>query len=61
MVPMTSAAPPSVNASPEEVAAARARLLAEAPPQGQKPPAARLCPTVRRLLESRQKGSHVSG
>ena len=47
------------DAAPEVIASVRARLLAEASAQQQKPPSAPLCPTVRRLLESRRKGARV--
>jgi hypothetical protein len=50
---MSSPAPTSLDANPAAVAAVRARLLAGAATQEQKPPAVRLCPTARRLLESR--------
>ena len=55
---MVSPVSASVNATPEAIAAVRARLVAEAAAQEeQRPPAVRLCPTVRRLLEGRRKVS----
>jgi hypothetical protein len=53
---MTTATPTQRDATPEQLAALRARLLAGAAPPEPKPPTARLCPTVRRLLEGRRQG-----
>jgi hypothetical protein len=53
---MTTATPTQRDATPEQLAALRARLLAGAARPGTKPPTARLCPTVRRLLEGRRGG-----
>jgi hypothetical protein len=53
---MTTATPTQRDATPEQLAALRARLWAGAARPGSKPPTARLCPTVRWLLEGRRRG-----
>jgi hypothetical protein len=53
---MTTATASHRDATPEQLAALRARLLAGAARPEPKPPTARLCPTVRRPLEGRRRG-----
>jgi hypothetical protein len=56
---MTDVTPTSPTTTPKDVAALRARLLAEAAAEGPQPTAAPLCPTVKHLLESRRRERQV--